>query len=299
MKRSLTTFALFALLLPLAAGARDRKNDEPFYRRYLVAGNPLDDRIAEQEKRVQATPDSAALRNDFGNLLALRRFPKEAREQYEIAMKLDKSNFMAPYNMGIVYETEGKTHGAISAYEKSVDRNRGFPPARFRLGRLYERLGRNAAAIEQYAKALEIDPAMRDPRRNPLVVETRLLDRVSVLNYPKDLARASLRTQAEWAEGARFRRMPVDRPLWSEEMTDPAAPEPVDRSGPPETAPAAAPVPIPAGPGQIRPQSLETRPEAPPPANIPLPAPNPLLPQPDDNPLGLRPRPPLPTPRPQ
>jgi len=42
---------------------------EPFYRKYLVAGNPLDERILEQERLVEAEPDSADLRNDFGNLL--------------------------------------------------------------------------------------------------------------------------------------------------------------------------------------------------------------------------------------
>jgi len=297
MKRTLTAIALTALFLPLTAGARDPKSGEPFYRRFLAAGNPIDDRILEYEKRLAASPDSPELHNDFGNLLAMRRFPKEAREQYEIAMKLDKKNFMAPYNMGIVYETEGKTRRAISAYEKSVDRNRGFPPSRFRLGRLYEQTGRNEAAIEQYAKALEIDPGMRDVRRNPLVVDTRLLGRVSVANYSKDMARAGLRSQAAWADEPRFRRVPVDRPLFSEDMTDPLTPEPVDSSGQPERS--AAPAPIPAGPGQTRPQTFGGRPDAPPPANVQAPTPNPQAPPQDDNPLGLRPRPPLPTPLPQ
>jgi len=303
MKRILTAArlaALIALVLPMTAGARDPKSDEPFYRRFLAPGNPIDDRILEYEKKVAAQPESADLHNDFGNLLALRRFPKEAREQYEIAMKLDKKNFMAPYNMGIVYETEGKTRSAISAYQKSVDRNRGFPPSRFRLGRLYEQTGRNDAAVEQYAKALEIDPAMRDVRRNPLVVDTRLLGRVSVTNYSKDMARAGLKTQAAWADEPSFHRVPVDRPLWSEDMTDPLSPEPVDRSGPPERS--SAPAPLPAGPGQTRPQTLSTAPEVPPPANVQPPTPNPQNPQAppqEDNPLGLRPRPPLPTPLPQ
>ena len=30
---------------------------EPFYRKYLVAGNKLDDQIVEEERRVQAQPD--------------------------------------------------------------------------------------------------------------------------------------------------------------------------------------------------------------------------------------------------
>jgi len=289
---------LAALALPIAvAAARDRKTDEPFYRRYLIPGSPLDDRIVEQEKRVAARPDDADLRNDFGNLLAERRFPKEAREQYETAMKLDKKNFIAPYNMGLVLETEDRIGAAISSYEKSVARNRGFPPARFRLGRLYEKRGRTDAAIEQYARAFEIDPTMRDVRRNPLIVDTRLLGRVSLTNYSKDIARASLHTQAVYTD-ERFRRAPVDRPLWSDETVDPLSPEPVDRShATPESAP--MPASIPPGPGQVRPQSFGVRPDAPPPVNAPVPTPMNLSPPPDENSLGTRPRPPLPTPLPQ
>lgn len=295
---------LAAALFPLAAGAGEKKPEEPFYRRYLIPGNPPDDRIREQEKRVEADPNSSALRNDFGNLLAARRFPKEAREQYEIAMKIDKSNFLAPYNMGMVYETEGRISDAISAYEKSVDRNRGFPPARFRLGRLYERRGMTRDAIEQYARALEIDPAMRDVRRNPLVADTRLLDRVSLRNYEKDIARASLATEALYADSARFRRVPTDRPVFTNQLVDPAEPEPVDASRP--GAPR-VPVAMPAGPRETRPQELGGRQPPPPPAETaapglggapPAPAATPQE-NPQDNPLGLRPRPPLPTPLPQ
>jgi len=194
-----TMGALVALGLVLGGAASAQKGDskaaqpaqkEPFYRRYLIAGNPLDERIREQEKLVEADPTSAALHNDFGNLLALRRFPRQAREHYEIAMKLDKKNYLAPYNMGIVLETEGKVSQAIRAYEKAVDRNRGFPPGLFRLGRLYESRGWESRSIEVYAKALRIDPEMRDPRHNPLVVGTRLLDRASLSNYERSLATA-------------------------------------------------------------------------------------------------------------
>ncbi len=286
MRRLIGGAFLVAAALLFAAAAADKKPREPFYRRYLVPGNPLDEKIRQQEKRVEANPNSADLRNDFGNLLAARRFPKEAREQYEMAIKLDRENFLAGYNLGMLYETEGKISRAISAYEKSVDRNRGFPPSRFRLGRLYEKRGWDRQAIEQYARALTIDPAMRDPRRNPLVVDTRLLDRVSLENYPKDFATASMATEAAYAEEARFRGVPVDRPLASEEVMDQPAPEPIDTTRPASVGGASSPPP---------PRSGETRPlgAAPPPgvgAGIPRPAPTVPAPQ-----QGSPPRP-VPTP---
>lgn len=275
MKRIFFGAVLLAMLLPGLIRGGERKPQEPFYRRYLVAGNPLDDKILEQEKRVKADPSSADLRNDFGNLLAARRFPREAREQYETAMKLDRHHFLAPYNLGLLYETTGDTGRAISAYEKSVDRNRGFPPARFRLGRLYEKRGWQGRAVEQYARALQIDPGMRDPKRNPLVVDTHLLDRVSLENYPRDLAAASMTAEALYADPARLRKVPLDRTLSSGDV-EPAPPE----------APAAGPTSV----RVIAPSTAPRRPGPVPIHNVPpvVPAPTPELevvpPQPTEPP---------------
>src|SRR5262249_15414351 len=201
----------------------------PFYRKYLVPGNTLDDQIAEQEKRIQASPDDASLRTDFGNLLAMRRFPDQAAEQYEIAAKLDKTNFVALYNLGLLYETQGKYHSAISAYKRSIARKPGFPPSRFHLGLLYERQNDLEAAVAEYAKALQIDPNMRDPRRNPLVVQTELMYQASLANYSHDRAVASMKTDAFFFEEGKFRHVPVDRPLASQEVASEEEAEPPPR----------------------------------------------------------------------
>jgi tetratricopeptide (TPR) repeat protein len=201
-----------------SAGAADKP--APFYRQYLVAGNALDDQIVEQEHRVEASPNDASLRNDFGNLLAKRRFPEQAAEQYEMAAKLDKSNFIALYNLGLLRETEGKTSAAISAYQKSIGRKPGFPPSRFRLGRLYEISGQSQQAVAEYAVAIRIDPTMRNIDRNPLVVDAELLFLASIANYPRDLATADMKGAQVYAEEARFRAVPVDRALAAEEIAD-------------------------------------------------------------------------------
>lgn len=286
MKHIVGAVMLLALLVPGFVAGGDKKDREPFYRRYLVAGNALDDKILDQEKRVQADPKSADLRNDFGNLLAARRFPREAREQYEIAMKLDAHQFLAPYNLGLLYETLGETGRAISAYEKSVDRNRGFPPSRFRLGRLYEKQGSQGRAIEQYARALQIDPTMRDPHRNPLIVDTRLLDRVSVQNYPRDLAVAAMAADAAYADRSRLRKLPLDRSLSSEDV-QPPSPETAMTT----TAPAAGPTPV----RVIAPSSPARRPPTAPVRAAPPPS---LVPTPDFDVAPQQEAPPLPTPDP-
>ncbi len=290
----------------------EKKPQEPFYRKYLVPGNSLDDKILAQEKRVEADPNSADLRNDFGNLLAARRFPKEAREQYEIAMKLDKNHFLAPYNLGLLYEEEGEIGKAISAYEKSIDRNRGFPPSRFRLGRLYERRGQDGNAVAQYARALQIDPGMRDPKRNPLIVDTRLLDRVSLENYPRDMAVAAMASDAAYSNPSMTRKLPLDRTLSSEDLSPAPTPAPAAAPG---AAPPARPTPVKVisqpnpnpNPNPGRRDVVRPVPAAPTPTPdlvvLPEPteppteeAPPPPPPPPSSYPRGAPPPPPTPTP---
>ena len=246
-------FAVGAVAVTAALALADQKNGEPFYRKYLVAGNPLDDRILEEERRVQAEPDSADRRNDFGNLLAARRFVEDARMQYERALEIDESHFLAAYNLGLLWETEGKSIKAISAYRKSIRRKPGFPQSHFRLGRLYEQRGWEQLAVREYAKAFRLDSSMRDPRTNPLVIDSRLIHRASLENYPRDIAIVSMEADQSYAESWRFRTAPIDRPLSTEDIEDRPAPEPVDSTVSP-----------PAGPGQTRPQQA-VPPGAPPP----------------------------------
>lgn len=260
MRIKLSVLFLVATAVGAIAFAKDEPK-EPFYRKYLVPGNAQDDRILEEERRVNAEPDSADRRNDFGNLLAARRFVEDARMQYEKALELDKSHFLAAYNLGLLWETEGKPSKAISAYRKSISRKPGFPQSRFRLGRLYEHRGSENLAIREYAKAFRLDPEMRDPRTNPLVIDSRLIDRASLENYPRDLAVATMRSDQGYADAWRFRSAPVDRPLSTEDIEDRSAPEPVDSTVSP---PAGGPVSLPLSPGQTRPQQ-GLPPGAPPP----------------------------------
>ncbi|HEY1250859.1 MAG TPA: tetratricopeptide repeat protein [Thermoanaerobaculia bacterium] len=238
-----------------ARPAEDKKPPAvPFYRKYLVPGNKLDDQIIEQEQRISSAPNDAALHNDMGNLLAARHFGHEAAEQYEIASKLDKGNFISYYNLGLLRETEGKFSQAIGAYQKSIDRKHGFPPAHFRLGRLYEKSERTDEAITQYATAFRIDPSMRDRRRNPLVIDSELTYRASLVNYPSDVASASLGRDTVFVEEGRFRAVPVDRPVTAQEVAGEDAeivPEPRN-VGPGEAAGAASTEPASAGPGPGR-----------------------------------------------
>ncbi len=213
---------------PSESGAKP--TPAPFYRQYLVPGNPLDDKIVEQEHRVEANPDDANLRNDFGNLLALRRFPKEAAEQYEKALHLDKKNFISAYNLGLVRETEGKLSEAISAYQRSIKRKPGFPQSRFRLGRAYEHDNQPDEAVKEYAAAMWIDPGIRDAKRNPLVIDSELIYLASLVNYQRDMAVASMDDAHVYFDNDRFRKLPVDRAISSKEVEPDEESEPAPRN---------------------------------------------------------------------
>jgi len=274
--------ALAVALLVLVCGAADKDQPkEPFYRKYLIPGDPLDEKIRAQEKRVDAEPGSAALHNDFGNLLAARGFAGDARKQYKKAMELDKKNYLAPYNLGLLEETQGEASAAISAFEDSIKRKPGFPPSRFHLGRLYERKGWNDKAIEQYARALRIDPSMRNPRRNPLAADTQLLDRASLVNYERDLARASLSSDELYVEEARFKSVPVDRPVFESESEAPPAATPTPAATGSAPAPAGGASAAPPPPSSSAPPSPGTAGAAPAPTRasfgrpVPPPAPTP------------------------
>ncbi len=247
---------------------------DPFIHQFLIPGDPLDEKLLEQEKRVEENPNSAALRNDFGNLLAERRFAEQARDQYKKALQLDPNFFLAAYNLGMMEEAEGRVSAAISAYKTAIERRRGFPAAHFRLGRVYETIGRTDDAVAAYAKALRIDEAMRDPRLNPLIIDSRLIDQASLANYPREVARAAERRGAGYVDVARFRSVPTDRPLDADEVVEEIGPQTIDSS---RTTPAAGRAPP---PPQQRPGRTGRRevPRAPQPPTAP-PPPEPVPPE--------------------
>ena len=265
------------------------KSDEAFFHQFLTPGNPFDEKLLAQEKLVAETPDSAALRNDFGNLLAERRFAKEARAEYEKALQLDPKFFVAAYNLGLMEETEGRFSAAMSAYREAIDRRRGFPPAHFRLGRLYERSGRIDDAVDEYAKAIRIDRSMRDPRRNPLVIDSRLMDQASLANYPRDVARATLAPELGYVDTARFRPVPVDRTLDASEVSEEAGPQTIEtRGSAPVSGSRAPPMGPPGRPPTTRPPNRVGRRDiAPRPveaAPVPTPVPGEPVPPPEPEP---------------
>jgi len=195
---------------PAPAG---KQSGAAFYEIYLSNADVLDREIEDLTAKVREHPSDAALRNDLGNLLARRGFAKEAADQYQKAAKLDPTFYLADYNEGLLWEKEGKDSSAIKAYQRSIKRKPGFPLSRFHLGFLLEKAGRTEDAVREYAKALRIDPSLRWPSRNPLAVQTRLLYRASIENYPRDLAGVDVAEEASFADRAVWEVLHPQRPV--------------------------------------------------------------------------------------
>lgn len=222
---------------PAPAGKR---SGAAFYEIYLSNADALDREIEDLTAKVRDHPSDAGLRNDLGNLLARRGFAKEAADQYQKAAKLDPTFYLADYNEGLLWEKEGKDSSAIKAYERSIKRKPGFPLSRFHLGFLLEKAGRTEDAVREYAKALRIDPSLRWPSRNPLAVQTRLLYRASIVNYPRDLAGVDVAEEASFADRAVWEVLHPQKPVNTSDLDADASDDDgptVVGSGSPTSAP--------------------------------------------------------------
>jgi hypothetical protein len=310
--------AAAAAVAPVPASSEEpakkpkKKEGADFYTPYLSASDTLDATILDLTARVAAKPGDAGLHNDLGNLLARRGFARQAIEQYREAAKVDPEFFLADYNEGLLLEKEGRDGDAISAYKRSIKRKPGFPLSRFHLGFLYEKKGHNDSAVAEYAKALRIDPSLRWPTRNPLVVQSRLLYRASLVNYERDLAAADLADEGEFADRAVWEKLQPQHPVNTSELESESEPEEAATVvGAPATGhPAvAAPIiggktssagpydprrPVRARPGRPnQPPSRTTVPVPPPPAAVEPPpadenAPNPAMEEPPPPPSAAR-----------
>ena len=102
-----------------------------FYEKYLSDDLPVDREIRVIEKKCADNPKDAGARNDLGNLLALRGFPKEAHAAYRDARKLDSNLYIASYNDGLLFEKEGRFERAKEALVGQFGRNRVCPKRTF------------------------------------------------------------------------------------------------------------------------------------------------------------------------
>jgi Tfp pilus assembly protein PilF len=201
--KTIRTMAVVSLLLALTScasweKAKQKKQEResyanPFYLKYLDEGSELDREILARLDALRADPKSAPMHNELGALLFERRFPKDARYEFERALDCDKRFYPARYNLAVLELSEGNSGRAGRLLKQVIDDKPGNAEAHFTLGLVYEKSGRIDAAVDHYVKAFTIDPDMKKYRRNPRLVETELMTETLLTMYDQANHRAAVR----------------------------------------------------------------------------------------------------------
>ncbi|WP_294589746.1 tetratricopeptide repeat protein [uncultured Phocaeicola sp.] len=119
---------ILLMLLAVSAVAFGQKTD----RDYLRSGNKLyrDSSFVKAEvdyrKALEVNPKSTTAMYNLGNALLMQQKAKEAMEQYEAAVRLekDKSKLAQMYhNMGVILQSSKKLPECIEAYKQSLRNN--------------------------------------------------------------------------------------------------------------------------------------------------------------------------------
>jgi tetratricopeptide (TPR) repeat protein len=101
-----------------------------------------------------------------GDLLSARRW-------YELAVRLDATDPVIPFNLGNVLDELGLAREAEIAYRRAIARSPDMADAWFNLGVLQEKTGRETEALSSYERAFAIDPTYADALHNAALLLMR------------------------------------------------------------------------------------------------------------------------------
>ncbi|KKS23373.1 MAG: hypothetical protein UU83_C0052G0001 [Candidatus Jorgensenbacteria bacterium GW2011_GWF2_41_8] len=98
------------------------------------------------------------LRSEAGSAL------QKAEENYKKATEISNNFGLAIYNLGVVYDRQGKLNEAIKQLEKIVPFNSNQPNLAFELGLLYYRNNQKNKAFDQLQRAILLSPNFSNAR---------------------------------------------------------------------------------------------------------------------------------------
>ncbi|HEY0593914.1 MAG TPA: tetratricopeptide repeat protein [Thermoanaerobaculia bacterium] len=209
--------------------------EPPFYARYLTGASALDRNIEAYIVALRAEPDNPAYHNELGRLLVIKRFPQDAEREFRRALAADEDFYPAWYNLALLRASRGDAGGAIRALDRTLELKPGHSSALFQKGLLLEKRGRKDEAIDAYVKALRINFDLIRPTLNPLVIDSKLMDRVLIELYPDEHERRAMLLQPTPPELVPRRPAPseVERPEAIVPPTDQTEPQPPATTAPP------------------------------------------------------------------
>lgn len=106
--------------------------------------------------------DSAALHNKIGISFFLLQRNRDARQEYERAIKLDRNYPEAHNNLGALYYNLRKYGSAVKEYKKAIRLNDENASFHKNLGTAYFSQKDFDGASREYQRAMDIDPAVFD-----------------------------------------------------------------------------------------------------------------------------------------
>lgn len=191
MKSRIVAIAVIALLSAgCTTYLADRFNgdpyEDPFWEKYLDPAETLDHRITVILDDIRTNGPNPALQNELGALLVEKGFPKDAESEFRRAVGEDDRYYPAWYNLALSRQARGDDAGARRALRRTLQVKPGHAAAHFQLGLLYEEEGRIEAALEQYEKAYRINEALLDPSVNPRILDTELVGLALLRIYPDE-----------------------------------------------------------------------------------------------------------------
>ena len=97
-----------------------------------------------------------------------------AEQLYTRVMKLDRNDPVAPFNLGNVLRSMGRTIEVENAYRAAIKADPKYAPAWYNLADVLDESGRAKEAIEALMRALDADPAYGDAMFNMGLLLQRL-----------------------------------------------------------------------------------------------------------------------------
>jgi tetratricopeptide (TPR) repeat protein len=98
----------------------------------------------------------------------------EAERLYKIAMRMDRSDPVLPFNLGNVLDARGEEKEAILSYQTAVARAPEFADAWYNLAVISGRNGRLEEAMRYYRAALQAHPDYEDALHNLALLLTKI-----------------------------------------------------------------------------------------------------------------------------
>lgn len=222
------------------------------FERFLSPQRPEDRAIMNYLELAKSGRASSMDLADLGVLIFDKGFPGDAEDYLKAALKLDKHNYEAAYRLGLVLQRMGRDREAVRYYKMVLKQRPGYAEARFMLAMAEERCGRREAAIRDYAKAYRYNPQLANPKKNPLVYDSRLQTEAILLHYRESASTATLPVTE--IDPAQVRRMMEARPQPASAAPPPSATPAAAPAAPPSAALFAAPPAGAAAPSAPRPQ---------------------------------------------